>query len=136
MSCNESPARSMRRASCFRLKPLSTRTRVAVEPSRASTTSALPLLPEPRLQARSTPRPALAQLVAQQRQDPVAGRRPLRCAVGTKHSHDRPVRAFAGHDDAVLQRRNRLVAGEDLGEEALLLLLLRLVIRVEVADEV
>src|SRR5512144_1557047 len=135
MSCSDRPARSRRRPSWRRLKPLSTSTRVTVTPSRASTTSALPLLPEPRLHARSIGA-ALAQLLAQEVEDPVAARGPLRLALRVLHRHHRLVVALAREHDAELRRWNRLLPREHLREETLLRLLLRLVVGIEVADEI
>ena len=105
------------------------------KPSRASTTSPLPLLPEPRLQTRSTRQRQRSWSLSSARMRSPAGER---SGLPSLSNTCTCVPASPADADlhAILRRRHRLVLAEDLGQEALLILGLRLVVRVEIADEV
>src|SRR5438067_912766 len=136
-SSGAKPARASRAVSSRSAKPQSTSTRVEVMPLRASTSSALPLLPLPRLQKRITARQVSFEVVDQEADDALAGLAVLRLALRVQHRHGASL-AFALDLHTVLGRAAQLVLlaaeAEQAREEAGLILAgLR---RIDIADEV
>src|SRR5882724_7552645 len=131
-----SPARARRRLSWRRLKPLSTRIRVGHSPSTASMTSALPSLPEPRQQKRSTSLFLSAHLFGDLRQDLAPGRARVRLAFLVLHAHVGAVAGVGGNDDAKLLGIDLGIAAEDAREKTLFIAHPCFVIRIEVTHEI
>src|ERR1700754_4879507 len=113
------PSRVSRRSTSFAEKPQSSRARVVVVPLWASTTSALPSLPLPRLANRTA---ASVQLCMQQRHDALRVRRRIDLPVRIDHGDLRHGVAGWAHIDEVFRAlRFFRVAGKELTEQPLAL---------------